>query len=158
MSSERDIQQVLARYVRAVDTRDGAGVARLYTEDATEVISYNRAGEFERLAEFSGAAAISEAVNTILPSHPPLGWAHHTTFDHIIEIDGDQATLDAQFLVYEVRGAQRPEDGWAPGVVGGQGTIAAIESGYYRIKLVRVEGEWKMTENETALDLPTAGL
>jgi len=158
MSSERDVQQILARYIRAVDVRDGVAVASLYTEDGKEIISYNRAGKFERLAEFSGSAAISEAVSTVLPPHPPLGWAHHTTFDHIVEIDGDRATLDAQFLVYEVRGAQRPAGGWPPGAVGGQGTIMPIESGYYRIKLVRVDGEWKMTENEAALDLPTAGL
>lgn len=33
---------------------------------------------------------------------------HHTTHDHIIDVNGDDATLDAQFVVFEVRGEERP--------------------------------------------------
>jgi SnoaL-like domain len=34
MSEERAVQQVLAKYVRGVDTRDGAAVAALFTTQA----------------------------------------------------------------------------------------------------------------------------
>jgi hypothetical protein len=33
MSEERAVQQVLARYVRGTDARDGAAVAAVFTED-----------------------------------------------------------------------------------------------------------------------------
>jgi len=140
MTPEREIQQVLARYCRAVDARDGAAVAALYTDDGRERVSYNRAGVFEPLAEFTGVDAIARAVSTVLAPHPPLGWAHHTTHDHIIEIDGDHATMDAQFVVFEADGSRR--------------AVTPTLSGYYRIRLRYVDGRWSMTDNETIIDLP----
>jgi hypothetical protein len=44
MSEERAVQQVLARYVRGVDARDGAAVAAMFTEDGRVEISYNNSG------------------------------------------------------------------------------------------------------------------
>jgi ketosteroid isomerase-like protein len=131
---------VLARYCRAVDARDGAAVAALYTEDGREVLSYNRSGKPEFLASFDGAAAIEDAVSTVMAPHPPLGWGHHVTSDHIIDVDGDQSTLDAQFIVYAADGAA--------------GTITATLSGYYRIQLRRDEYGWRMSKNEIIIDLP----
>jgi hypothetical protein len=156
MSDARAVQEVLARYVRAVDARNADDVAALYVLDGAEILSYNRAGTPERIAAFAGAQAIRDAVANILPPHPALGWAHHATFDPIIAIDSDIASLQAQFIVFEVRGSQRPADGWPPGASGGQGTITPIESGYYRISLRRTPDGWKITENHTILDLPSA--
>jgi hypothetical protein len=156
MSEERAVQEVLARYVRAVDARNADGVAELYVEDGAEILSYNRAGTPERIAAFTGSRAIRDAVANILPPHPALGWAHHATFDPIIAIDDVTASLHAQFVVFEVRGTERPTDGWPPGVSGGQGTITPIESGYYQISLQRTADGWKITENHTILDLPPA--
>jgi hypothetical protein len=158
MSDERAVQEVLARYVRAVDARNADDVADLYFPDGAEVLSYNRAGTPERIAAFTGSQSIRDAVANILPPHPALGWAHHATFDPIIAIDSesDTASLRAQFIVFEVRGLQRPTDGWPPTASGGQGTITPIESGYYRISLRRTPAGWKVTENHTILDLPPA--
>ncbi len=41
MSEERAVQQVLAKYVRGADTRDGAAVAALFTKAGRVEISYN---------------------------------------------------------------------------------------------------------------------
>jgi hypothetical protein len=49
----------------------------------------------------------------------------------------DDATLDAQFLVFEVRGKERPATGWPEGAFGAQGTVQPIEAGYYRPVLRR---------------------
>jgi hypothetical protein len=156
MNDERAVQEVLARYVRAVDARNADDVAELYVEDGAEILSYNRAGTPERIAAFTGSPAIRDAVANILPPHPALGWAHHATFDPIVAIDTDMASLEAQFIVFEVRGTQRPADGWPPDASGGQGTITPIESGYYRISLRRTPDGWAIAQNHTILDLPPA--
>src|SRR6266436_9330451 len=54
MSEERTVQQVLARYVRGTDARDGAAVAALFTEDGRVEISYNNSGKSEALGELVG--------------------------------------------------------------------------------------------------------
>jgi SnoaL-like domain len=51
MSDERAAQQVLAKYVRGVDARDGAAVAALFTETGRVEISYNNSGRLEPLGE-----------------------------------------------------------------------------------------------------------
>lgn len=156
MSDERAVQEILARYVRAVDARNADEVAELYAKDGAEILSYNRAGTPERIAVISGSRAIRDAVAALLPPHPALGWAHHATFDPIVAMDDDIASLQAQFIVFEVRGTQRPAGGWPKDASGGQGTITPIESGYYQISLRRTPDGWKITENHTVLDLPPA--
>jgi hypothetical protein len=54
MSEERAVQQVLARYVRGTDARDGAAVAAVFTEDGRVEVSYNNSGKLEPLGELVG--------------------------------------------------------------------------------------------------------
>jgi hypothetical protein len=156
MSDERQVQQVLARYVRAADHRDGNALAELFEDDGTVEISYNNGGVPEKVAELAGAAAIGQAVAGMMSPHPPRGWSHHTTHDHIIEVDGDEASLDAQFVVFNTVGAERPEGGWPAGASGAQGSITPIESGYYRPSMHRVGREWKIRRMRIVLDQPMA--
>ena len=144
MSEERAVQQVLAKYVRGVDTRDGAAVAAVFTEDGRVEISYNNSGKSEPLGEVVGRDAIAAAVSQMMKPHPARGWSHHTTHDHIIDVNGDNATLDAQFVVFEVRGKERRATGWPDGAFGAQGTVQPIEAGHHRPVLRRVNGAWKV--------------
>jgi hypothetical protein len=155
MSEERAVQQVLAQYVRGVDTRDGAAVAALFTDTGRVEISYNNLGKLEPLGEL-GRDAIAAAVSQMMKPHPARGWSHHTTHDHIIGVHGDNATLDAQFVVFEVRGKERPATGWPEGASGAQGTIQPIEAGYYRPILRRVDGAWKIETLRIVHTLPMA--
>jgi hypothetical protein len=86
--------------------------------------------------------------------HPKSGWSHHTMVNPIVEIDGDTADYDAQFLVYSVRGLARPADGWPAGTSGAQGSITPIESGYVRTELRRQDGEWRIQRHVIKHDLP----
>ncbi|MDT5255618.1 MAG: hypothetical protein QOD10_698 [Mycobacterium sp.] len=156
MSDRRDVQEVLARYVRAADHRDGGAMASLFVEDAVVEIYYNNAGVPEKIAELNGALAIGAAVAGLMKPHPPRGWSHHTTHDHIINVDGDQADIDAHFIVFNTVGDLRPDDGWPAGASGAQGTITPIESGYYRPRLQRVDGTWKIVHHEVVHDHPMA--
>jgi hypothetical protein len=154
MSDEREIQQVLARYVRAADQRNPDAMADLFLADGKVEIFYNNAGVAEPLGELIGPEAIGSAVAAMMKPHPPRGWSHHTTHDPIIQVEGVTATLDAQFVVYSVVGAQMPEGGWPEGTKGAQGTITPIETGYYRPILKKVDGRWMLAHHRIYLDLP----
>jgi hypothetical protein len=156
MTEEREIQQILARYVRATDRRDGQGLASLFLENGNVQIFHKGIVEPESLGELVGREAIADAVSNMMKPHPTRGWSHHTTHDPIIEVDGDGATLDAQFVVFSVVGAERPETGWPSGAFGAQGTIVPIESGYYRPSMKKVAGAWMIVSMKIYLDLPMA--
>jgi hypothetical protein len=130
MSDEREIQEVLARYVRAADQRDGAAMSNIFLPEGRVEIFYNNAGQPELIGELVG----SEAIN----------------------VKGDTGTLDAQFVVFNVLGEEKPEAGWPKGAFGAQGTITPIETGYYRPILKKVDGRWMMAHHRIYLDLPMA--
>ena len=158
MSDERAAQEVLcALRPGQVDARNADDVAELYVPDGAEILSYNRAGTPERIAAFTGSQAIRDARREHPPAAPRVGVGppRHLRPDrcHRHRLT---ASLRAQFVVFEVRGTQRPTDGWPPAASGGQGTIAPIEAGYYRISLRRTPDGWKINENHTILDLPPA--
>lgn len=157
MSDEQQVRHVLARYVRATDARDGAAQGALFTDDAIVQI-YTRAGDsYEPLGEpLIGGAGVHHAVDNFMAPHPERGTSHHVTADHLIEIDGDTAHVNAQVIAFEVRGDARPEGGWPAGALGAQGTVRPIESGYYDTDLRRVDGEWKIVHHRVLLDLPAA--
>jgi SnoaL-like protein len=131
-------------------------VAALFTETGHVEISYNNSGKLEPLGELVGQEAIAAAVSQMMQPHPARGWSHHTTHDHIIAVDDDNATVDAQFVVFEVRGKERPAAGWPEGAAGAQGTVEPIESGYYRPILRRVNGIWKIATLRIVHNLPIA--
>jgi len=151
-----DVREVQARYVRAVDSRDGAAVARLFVPDAKVQIFYGHGGRAELLGELLGRDAIAHAVGAMMEPHPEGGWSHHTTHDSIVTVDGDRATLDVQFVVFSVRAKARPRDGWPREARGAQGTITPIESGYYRSTLARTDGRWLIVNYRIDHSLPMA--
>ena len=155
MSDEFAVQQVLARYVRATDSRNGSAMSELFVPNG-RVDIYTGQGTPERLGTLEGAETIGQAVAGMMAAHPARGWSHHVTSDHLVEISGDEATLDAQFIMFETRGDERPAQGWPAGAFGAQGTVRPREAGYYRSKLVRVDGHWRIAHHAIYLDLPHA--
>ena len=81
MTDERAVQQVLAKYVRGADARDGASVAAQFAPNGRVEILYNHAGKLESIGELVGQEAIASAVSNMMQPHPPQGWSHHTTHD-----------------------------------------------------------------------------
>jgi hypothetical protein len=131
-------------------------VTAVFTEDGRVEVSYNNSGKLEPLGELVGRETIATAVSQMMKPHPSRGWSHHTTHDRIIDVNGDDATLDAQFVVFEVRGKARPAAGWPEGAFGAQGTVQPIEAGYYRPILRRVDGVWKITTMRITHSIPYA--
>lgn len=155
MSAEREVQQVLARYVRAADKRDGAALSALFI-DAARVEIWESQQAPRQIGQLDGAHVIGAAVAGLMKPHPALGWSHHTTHDPLVEVAGDTATIDAQFIVYNTVGMPKPADGWPGGAAGAQGRVMPIEAGYYRSQLVRRDGQWKIAFHRIYLGLPMA--
>jgi len=156
MSDEIAVREVLARYVRAADHRSGVAMADLFVDGATVEIHYDKGGTDELLGVLEGREAIAHAVGAMMLPHPPRGWSHHTTHDAIVSIAGDIAELDAQFVVFNIVGAQQPAEGWPQTAVGAQGAVTPIESGYYRPTLRKIDGAWLIQTHRIYLDLPMA--
>jgi hypothetical protein len=158
MSDERKIQEVLAHYVRATDQRDGKTQGALFTDDATVQVSIKTGPDtYQPFGEpLIGGAGVEYAVNNFMAPHPEGGSSHHVTADHIIEVDGDRAHLNAQFIVFSVQAFARPAAGWPEEARGAQGTVRPIESGYYDTDLRRVDGEWKIVAHRVLMDMPIA--
>ena len=158
MSDELAVQQVLARYVRAHDRRDGDAMAALFTPRARVTILYNNNphGEPEVIGELAGREAIAEATEHMMKPHPARGWSHNATDGVLVDIDGDRATVDAQFMVFSVLGDAKPASGWPAGAAGAMGAITPIESGYYTQQLVRVDGRWLIESLQIRHNLPFA--
>lgn len=151
-----DVREVLAMYVRAADRRDGAAMASLFVPGARVRVFHGRGDAAELLGELVGPEAIGHSVGALMEPHPVGGFSHHVTSDAIVEIDGDRATLDAQYVVFQTRARARPESGWPSGARGAQGTITPIEAGYYKSELVRAGRSWKIVAHRIEHDLPYA--
>ena len=94
MSAETDVREIVSRYTRAADWRDGEALAKLYEADAVVEIHYRGPDGTKLLGTLSGGAQIAAAMSTAMAPHPPLGWSHHTTYDHLVSVDGDEASID----------------------------------------------------------------
>lgn len=154
MVEEMIVSEVLARYVRAVDRRDGKAVASLFTEDSLTEMFENFNGEHVKWGELKGSSQVEYAFGTLMLPHPKGGWSHHTTMDHIVKIEGDQAHLNAQFIMFLVRANEQPAD---PSVPRG-GTITPRESGYYDVDLKKINDEWKIVHHRVIIDFQVGPL
>jgi hypothetical protein len=155
MSTESEIRGIVSRYTRAADRRDGEALAKLFEADAVVEVHYHRGPDGdELLGTLSGGAQIAAAMSTAMAPHPPLGWSHHTTYDHLVSVDGDEASIETQFITFDVVGTPKPEGGWPVGTFGAQGTIKPIESGYYRFAFRRTDGVWRVRHLGVIHDIP----
>ncbi|MEW2492889.1 nuclear transport factor 2 family protein [Streptomyces nodosus] len=155
-SDERQVQEILAHYVRAADQRNGKAQGALFTDDAiVQIYAKGGSGGYQPVGEpLVGGRAVQYATENFMAPHPEGGASHHTTSDHLIEVDGDRAHIDAQFIVFRIQAAARPADGWPEGTFGAQGTVTPIESGYYDTDLRHIDGVWKIVHHRVLLDMP----
>jgi hypothetical protein len=154
VTTETQIREIISRYTRAADRRDGEEMAKLHEADAVVEVYYRGPDGMEQLGTLSGREQIAAAMTTAMAPHPPLGWSHHTTYDHLVSVDGDEASIETQFITFDVVGAAKPAGGWPAGTFRAQGTIKPIESGYYDFAFRRTDGTWRIRHLGITHDIP----
>lgn len=154
MDDQQEIRDVLSRYVRATDNHDGRGQAGLFTKDG-EIGYYSRAG-FEEYQLFQEPSRGRERIRADVGdrSLPEGTQLHHLTSDHLIEVNGDDATLTAQFFVIQASGPKDAPVVWQGGLFGLRGEARITMIGFYDGRLRRVGGEWKFTRLDVQHSLP----
>ena len=112
MGDRNEILEVLARYARALEERDGRAVAALFARD----------GEFTLFGRYGSDDYVYAGVHVVgrdniramieIDSIPPGRGMHYLTSDHIVEISGDEASMNAQFVAVESNADLRSESSW----------------------------------------------
>jgi 3-phenylpropionate/cinnamic acid dioxygenase small subunit len=120
LSSDREeIQALLYRYARAVDTKDWELYRSVFTVDA--VIDYSSAG--------FAVGSVDEVVGALSAGFGALPWSmHYITNVEVLESDGDTATVQAMF--------------YNPMQLPGMAEMSSC-GGYYQHRLVRTADGWR---------------
>ena len=128
------IRQLLIDYGHTLDTRDFAGFAALFADDAVYV-GGGPTGESHGPAEIRAALEKTFAANPSGVSGPNF----HLFFNETIDLDGDRATSVSKG-VFTVQNADRQPD---------MLIIAA-----YHDTFVRIDGHWKFERREVTGEIP----
>ena len=130
---EAELQQVLdieaiknlkARYFRFIDTKDWAGFAQVFAENAWMLVP-------EADVDITGRETIAESISTLLDG---VQTVHHGHMPEI-EIDSDERATGVWAMFDYVEWP--PTDGKRVGIVG---------YGHYFERYVREDGEWRIAE------------
>ena len=123
ISDRIEIQDLLARYTHAIDTRDWNALDRIFTPDAR--IDYSA---------FGGAAGGLDEIKTFLAESMPMFESfQHLVGSSVVDIDGDTAT--ARTICHN------------PMVLkGGQDPHLLVCGLWYRDRLVRTGAGWRIAE------------
>lgn len=116
----QEIVDTAVRYATALDNRDWALLRTCFTDDAV--------AEYGALGPSAGYAAIEATCRAALM---PLDASQHLISNHVVEVDGDEATLASYVQAQHVRVA-------APG---GPNRIVA---GRYDDRLTRTAAGWRI--------------
>ena len=156
MNDRYEIIETLARYARALEERDGDALAALFAPEGVFQVFSRYAGE--EYVALDADVAGQDALRAMLKNStmPPGHGMHYLTTDHIVDITGDEATLQAQFVVVASTANPRPESGWPPGAELMQGKLALIMIGHYDSRLRRIGGNWVFTRHQVKHSLPMA--
>jgi uncharacterized protein (TIGR02246 family) len=119
------IQQLLARYNTAADLGDGEAFAATFTDDGVSVAGTTVTTGREALAERGGG----------VPQRVP--GIHHWVNNHVVTVNGDDATATVYVLVV---------------VTGKAGGPTIVASGRYSDQLRRTADGWRFARREFFAD------
>ena len=120
---EKNVNEIVSltvKYCWALDERDWDSLSEVFSSDA-----YAKYG----VTEHKGIDSIIEKCQKALL---PLDFSHHMVTNHVVELEGDEATCKCYFQAQHVRNS-------APGGVN------FIIAGKYEDELTRINGEWKIS-------------
>lgn len=144
LSDETKINNVLSYYVRFVDIRDANSLGKLFINNATIETFNNFNNKEEILGRLNTSKELIDSFHTMMISHGYGEYSHHVTTDRIIEyVSSDVAKIDAQFLMFKVKSYDSSSQ---------KSSITPLESGYYKVKLKKVNNQWKISKHQVYLD------
>ena len=156
MSDRAEIIELLARYVRALEERDGKAVADLYTPDG-EFRFYSRAGWGKFTERADGPVAVGreeiEAVVAVAGIRPIGRGFHYLTTDHIVDIHGDAGTISSHLILVESNTEISPATEWSLGAAILNGALAITMCGRYDSDVRKINGRWLFTVNRVKHNL-----
>jgi ketosteroid isomerase-like protein len=151
-----EIVETLGRYARAAESRDGETLATLFTEDAEVEVS-SRYGQEPYEPQNIGIRGRDQIRDMFTNAAiPPGRGMHYLTTDHIVETQGEEATLYAQFLIVASAANARPDGGWPAGSDMMQGTLSPMMIGHYESRLRKSGRRWLFTRHHVKHSLPMA--
>jgi uncharacterized protein (TIGR02246 family) len=118
------IKKLKARYFRFIDTKDWAGFAQVFAEDARMLVP-------EADVDITGRGAIAESISTLLDG---VQTVHHGHMPEI-EIESDERATGVWAMFDYVE--------WPP--TGGK-RVGIVGYGHYFERYVREDGEWRIAE------------
>jgi hypothetical protein len=138
------IRNLVARYVRNVDLRDHDAQIVLFSPDAVvRMLSRTNGREALLHGPLVGGKAVAEASAALRPAILPDRTDRHCTTDHLISIDGDEAALNAQFLVFRTTAREA-----------GVCSTNIVETGHYRFWFRRGVLGWSVSKLDIIVDSP----
>lgn len=120
---EKNVNEIVSltvRYCWALDERDWDSLSEVFSSDA-----YAKYG----VTEHKGIDSIIEKCQKALL---PLDFSHHMVTNHVVELEGDEATCKCYFQAQHVRNST-------------PGGVNFIIAGKYEDELTRINGEWKIS-------------
>ena len=120
---EKNVNEIVSltvKYCWALDERDWDSLSEVFSTDA-----YAKYG----VTEHKGIDSIIEKCQKALL---PLDFSHHMVTNHVVELEGDEATCKCYFQAQHVRNST-------------PGGVNFIIAGKYEDELIRIDGEWKIS-------------
>ena len=120
---EKNVNEIVSltvKYCWALDERDWDSLSEVFSSDA-----YAKYG----VTEHKGIDSIIEKCQKALL---PLDFSHHMVTNHVVELEGDEATCKCYFQAQHVRNST-------------PGGVNFIIAGKYEDELIRINGEWKIS-------------
>ena len=120
---EKNVNEIVSltvKYCWALDERDWDSLSEVFSSDA-----YAKYG----VTEHKGIDSIIEKCQKALL---PLDFSHHMVTNHVVELEGDEATCKCYFQAQHIRNST-------------PGGVNFIIAGKYEDELTRINGEWKIS-------------
>ena len=129
-----EIEDLMWRYTRALDTGNGDAYAAIYTPDGQFSAGATATKGREALSKMVGGGANQAAAGTAKPARPPM---YHMTANHSVRfIDKDHARIDAYYLTASAAAGETP--------------LRVVAVGRSVDELVRLNGKWLIKTRNVA--------
>lgn len=124
-----DLVELLSRYADIADLKEYAELPGLVFTDPVTL-------DFESVAGIPRMTVpLADYVQVLRGAFAPFTATHHAITGHVVEVDGDTATIHAHVRA----------EHWVPAEVAGDGPNRWLVVGFYDDQAVRTENGWRLS-------------